>query len=330
IAHSATQCLPEVLETLAADGADIAELVLNWRHYSKLLSTYVDALPKSVNNHTKRIHTTFLQTITTTGRLSSVEPNLQNIPIRTSEGQQLRYAFTAKTGYRLISADYSQIELRLLASMADITSLKQAFADGCDIHKTTASEIFSIALKDVDSEYRRRAKAINFGIIYGISPYGLAKQLAISTTDAKGYIDKYFATYPGIYNYMQDTIKIARQDGLVKTLLGRIIRLPQINSSNFSLRSFAERAAINAPLQGTAADIMKVAMLSVEQYLTRSDISAHILLQIHDELIIECQADSVTDCCGQLPQLMNQHPHLPKLDVPLVIDVNQGNSWGEL
>ena len=250
-----------VLEELAARGHDLPQRVLDWRQLSKLKSTYTDALPGYINAETKRVHTSYSLASTTTGRLSSSEPNLQNIPVRTEEGRKIRCAFVAEKGMKLVSADYSQIELRVLAHMADIPQLTKAFEDGLDIHAMTASEMFGVPIEGMEPSVRRRAKAINFGIIYGISAFGLAAQLGIPRGEAKDYIDKYFERFPGIRDYMEETKKFARANGYVETVFGRRAHYPEINTKNPNMRAFQERAAINAPIQGSAADIIRRAML---------------------------------------------------------------------
>ncbi len=310
------------LEALAEEGHLIAAKVLEWRQYSKLKSTYTDALPKAISPRDGRVHTSYAMAVTTTGRLSSSDPNLQNIPIRTEEGRRIRTAFIAPPGQVLLSADYSQIELRLLAHMADIGVLRQAFRDGADIHALTASEMFGVPLDQMTSELRRRAKAINFGIIYGISAHGLSVQLGITRQEAASYIEKYFAQYPGIREYMDRTIAFAREHLYVETLYGRRVHVKDINSKNGAFRQFSERAAINAPLQGTAADIIKRAMVAVQDLLgTRG----RLLLQVHDELVIETPADMAAALAVEVKRAMEQ---VAALSVPLTVEVGQGINWG--
>lgn len=310
------------LEILAEQGHVIASKVIEWRQYSKLKSTYTDTLPKAISPRDGRVHTSFSMATTTTGRLSSSEPNLQNIPIRTEEGRRIRTMFVAKPGYKLISADYSQIELRLLAHMADIPVLREAFHNGADIHAVTASQMFGVPLDQIDSELRRRAKSINFGIIYGISAHGLSAQLGISRQEAGSYIAAYFTQYPGIREYMDRTIAFAREHHYVETLYGRRVHVRDINAKNPNFRAFSERAAINAPLQGTAADIIKRAMVAVYELLgTR----AHLLLQVHDELIIEAPEAQAEAISLEVKRAMQQ---VAALSVPLVVDAGIGVHWG--
>ena len=283
----------QILDELAEQGHEFPKKILEWRQVSKLKSTYTDALPTYVHPQTHRVHTTYALAATTTGRLSSNEPNLQNIPVRTEDGRKIRRAFIASPGHKLVSADYSQIELRLLAEIADIPVLKQAFRDGLDIHAMTASEMFGVPVKDMPGEVRRRAKAINFGIIYGISAFGLANQLGIAREEASAYIKKYFERFPGIRAYMDETRDFCRTHGYVETLFGRKCHYPDIKASNASVRSFNERAAINARLQGTAADIIRRAMTRMEDALAEKKLSAQMLLQVHDELIFEVPDDEV-------------------------------------
>ena len=261
--------------------------IVGWRQLTKLKSTYTDALPGYINPRTKRVHTSYAMASTSTGRLSSSEPNLQNIPIRTEEGRKIRTAFVAEPGNKLISADYSQIELRVLAHIAEIPQLRQAFADGLDIHAMTASEMFDTPVEGMDPMVRRRAKAINFGIIYGISAFGLANQLGIERSEASDYIKKYFERFPGIRDYMEETKRFCRDHGYVETIFGRRAHYPEIKSSNPQVRAFNERAAINAPIQGSAADIIRRAMVRMEGALKDAGLGARMLLQVHDELIFE-------------------------------------------
>ena len=276
----------DALDALAAQGHDIAKKVLEWRGLAKLRGTYTDALPSYINPETGRVHTSYAMASTSTGRLASTDPNLQNIPIRTEEGRRIRPAFIAEKGNKLISADYSQIELRLLAHIADIPALKKAFAEGLDIHAMTASEIFGVPVKDMPAEIRRRAKAINFGIIYGISGFGLANQLGIARGEASAYIKKYFERFPGIRDYMDRTKEFAREHGYVETLFGRRIHIREINSKIPGFRGGAERAAINAPIQGAAADIIRRAMIRMPGALADAGLGG-MLLQVHDELVFE-------------------------------------------
>ncbi|MGC9957233.1 DNA polymerase I [Roseiarcus sp.] len=319
-----------VLEDLAAEGHALPGRVLEWRQLSKLKSTYTDALPGFVNPATGRVHTSYALAATTTGRLSSSEPNLQNIPVRTEAGRKIRRAFVAPKGRKLISADYSQIELRLLAHIADIPALKQAFADELDIHAMTASEMFGVPIEGMPGEVRRRAKAINFGIIYGISAFGLANQLSIGREEAGAYIRKYFERFPGIRDYMDATKKAARANGFVATLFGRKCHYPRINASNPSERAFNERAAINAPLQGSAADIIRRAMTQMDAALARAGLSAMMLLQVHDELVFEAPDDEVEATLPIVAKVMVDAPEpAVKLHVPLQVDARAAQNWEE-
>ncbi|HEY9163266.1 MAG TPA: DNA polymerase I, partial [Magnetovibrio sp.] len=318
----------EVLEELAAQGHDLPARVLDWRQLAKLKSTYTDALMAQINPTTKRVHTSYSMAATSTGRLASSDPNLQNIPVRTVEGRKIRKAFIAEPGHKLLSADYSQIELRLLAHVADIGQLKDAFHKGLDIHAMTASEVFGVPLEGMDPAVRRRAKAINFGIIYGISAFGLARQLNISRTEASDYIKAYFEKFPGIQRYMDDTKAQAAQDGFVTTLFGRRCHAPGINDKNPMRRSFAERAAINAPIQGGAADIIKRAMVRLPDALQEAELAgkARMLLQVHDELIFEVEEAHLDQARALVVQVMEG---AARLDVPLVVDVGIGDNWDE-
>jgi DNA polymerase I len=320
----------QVLEDLAEEGHLLPARIVAWRQLSKLKSTYTDALPDYVNPQTKRVHTSFSLASTTTGRLSSSEPNIQNIPIRTEEGRKIRKAFVATPGQMLISADYSQIELRVLAHVADIPQLKQAFADGIDIHAMTASEMFGVPVKGMPSEVRRRAKAINFGIIYGISAFGLANQLGIPREEASAYIKTYFERFPGIRDYMETTKRFARENGYVSTIFGRKCHYPSIRSSNPSERAFMERAAINAPIQGSAADIIRRAMQRMEAALAQKRIDAAMLLQVHDELVFEVPEDQVQKAIPVICAVM-QNAALPALDlaVPLQVEARAARNWDE-
>jgi DNA polymerase I len=319
-----------VLEDLAAEGHQLPARVLEWRQIAKLKSTYTDALPGFVNSRTGRVHTAYALASTTTGRLSSSEPNLQNIPIRTEEGRKIRRAFVAPQGRKLISADYSQIELRLLAHIADIPALKRAFADELDIHAMTASEMFGVPIPGMPAEVRRRAKAINFGIIYGISAFGLANQLGIAREEAGAYIRKYFERFPGIRDYMEATKKTARANGYVTTLFGRKCHYPHINASNPSERAFNERAAINAPLQGSAADIIRRAMVRMDEALTKAGLSAQMLLTVHDELVFEAPDEEVEATLPVAAKVMVEAPEpAVRLHVPLRVDAHAAQNWEE-
>ncbi len=319
-----------ILDDLAEQGNDFAKKILEWRQVSKLKSTYTDALPTYVNPQTHRVHTTYALAATTTGRLSSNEPNLQNIPVRTEDGRKIRRAFIATPGHKLVSADYSQIELRLLAEIADVPVLRQAFRDGLDIHAMTASEMFGVPIKDMPSEVRRRAKAINFGIIYGISAFGLANQLGIAREEASAYIKKYFERFPGIRAYMDETREFCRKNGYVTTLFGRKCYYPDIKASNASLRSFNERAAINARLQGTAADIIRRAMIRMEDALAEKKLSAQMLLQVHDELIFEVPDDEVAATLPVVQHVMQDAPFPAiALSLPLQVDARAATNWDE-
>jgi DNA polymerase-1 len=320
----------QVLDDLAEQGHEFPKKILEWRQVSKLKSTYTDALPTYVNPQTHRVHTTYALAATTTGRLSSNEPNLQNIPVRTEDGRKIRRAFIATRGHKLVSADYSQIELRLLAEIADIPVLKQAFRDGLDIHAMTASEMFGVPIKDMPSEVRRRAKAINFGIIYGISAFGLANQLGIAREEASAYIRKYFERFPGIRAYMDETKDFCRRNGYVTTLFGRKCYYPDIKASNASVRAFNERAAINARLQGSAADIIRRAMIRMEDALAAKKLSAQMLLQVHDELIFEVPDDEVAATLPVVQHVMQDAPFPAViLSLPLQVDARAANNWDE-
>jgi DNA polymerase I len=320
----------QVLDELAEQGHEFPKKILEWRQVSKLKSTYTDALPTYVHPQTHRVHTTYALAATTTGRLSSNEPNLQNIPVRTEDGRKIRRAFIATPGHKLVSADYSQIELRLLAEIADILVLKQAFRDKLDIHAMTASEMFGVPIKDMPSEVRRRAKAINFGIIYGISAFGLANQLGIAREEASAYIKKYFERFPGIRAYMDETRDFCRKHGYVETLFGRKCHYPDIKASNASIRSFNERAAINARLQGTAADIIRRAMIRMEDALAEKNLSAQMLLQVHDELIFEVPDEEVAATLPVVQHTMQDAPFpAVLLSLPLQVDARAANNWDE-
>ncbi len=318
------------LEELAEQGHTLPRKILDWRQVSKLRSTYTEALPTYVNPTTHRVHTSYALAATSTGRLSSSEPNLQNIPVRTEDGRKIRRAFVAAPGMKLVSADYSQIELRLLSEVAEVPALRQAFQDGVDIHAMTASEMFGVPVKDMPSEVRRRAKAINFGIIYGISAFGLANQLGIEREEAGAYIKKYFERFPGIRAYMDETREFCREHGFVETLFGRKCHYPEIKNSNPSIRAFNERAAINARLQGSAADIIRRAMIRMEPALDAAKLSAQMLLQVHDELIFEVPEDEVAKTLPVVKQVMEKAPEpAVKLNVPLQVDARAADNWDE-
>jgi DNA polymerase-1 len=319
-----------VLDDLAEAGHELPARILEWRQLAKLKSTYTDALPNFVNPRTNRVHTSFALAATTTGRLSSSEPNLQNIPIRNEEGRRIRTAFVATPGYVLMSADYSQIELRVLAHIADIGQLKKAFADSLDIHAMTASEMFGVPVAGMPSEVRRRAKAINFGIIYGISAFGLANQLGIAREEAGAYIRRYFERFPGIRDYIETTKKLARERGYVTTLFGRKCHYPRIVAANPSERAFNERAAINAPIQGSAADIIRRAMARMDAALVQARLGARMLLQVHDELVFEVPNDEVEPTIAVVQHVMTEAPHpAVQLSVPLQVDAKAARNWDE-
>ena len=317
------------LEELAEQGHELPRKILDWRQVSKLRSTYTEALPTYVNPTTHRVHTSYALAATSTGRLSSSEPNLQNIPVRTEEGRKIRRAFVAAPGMKLVSADYSQIELRLLSEVAEVPALRKAFQDGVDIHAMTASEMFGVPVKDMPSEVRRRAKAINFGIIYGISAFGLAAQLGIEREEAGAYIKKYFERFPGIRDYMDETREFCRANGYVLTLFGRKCHYPDIKASNPSIRAFNERAAINARLQGSAADIIRRAMMRMEGELAKAKLNAQMLLQVHDELIFEVPDGEVAKTMPVVKKVMEDAPHPAiSLHVPLQVDARAAAQLG--
>ncbi|TCR68703.1 DNA polymerase I [Bosea sp. BK604] len=319
-----------VLEDLAEQGHELPAKILDWRQLAKLKSTYTDSLPGYVNQQTHRVHTSYALAATTTGRLSSSEPNLQNIPIRTEAGRKIRTAFVAEKGHKLISADYSQIELRILAHIAEIPQLRQAFADGVDIHAMTASEMFGVPVEGMPSEVRRRAKAINFGIIYGISAFGLANQLGIGREEASAYIRKYFERFPGIRDYMDQARTNVRANGLVTTIFGRVCHFPAVASKNPSERAFVERQAINAPIQGSAADIIRRAMIRMDGALAAAKIDARMLLQVHDELVFEVPEHQVEAALPVITKVMVDAPHpAVQLRVPLQVDARAAHNWDE-
>lgn len=303
-------------------------VIMEHRGLAKLKSTYTDKLPKMVNPRTQRIHTSYHQAVTATGRLSSSDPNLQNIPIRTEEGRRVRQAFTAPEGYVVLAIDYSQIELRIMAHLSQDKNLLQAFARAQDIHKATAAEVFGVSLEEVTNEQRRSAKAVNFGLIYGMSAFGLARQLDIPRHEAQHYMDKYFERFPGVLEYMETTREKAKQQGYVETIYGRRLHLPEINAQHGGRRKAAERAAINAPMQGTAADIIKRAMIKVadwiEQNTSRGDV--WMIMQVHDELVFEVKAEQLETLQAELVKVMES---AAQLDVPLIAEAGSGNNWDE-
>ncbi len=313
----------EVLQELALD-YPLPKLILEHRSLSKLKSTYTDKLPLMINPQTGRIHTSYHQAVTATGRLSSTDPNLQNIPVRTKEGRRIRHAFIAPEGYKIVAADYSQIELRIMAHLSQDKGLLDAFSKGADIHRATASEVFKVELDQVSDDQRRSAKAINFGLIYGMSAFGLAKQLGIARKDAAQYIEHYFETYPGVQHYMDDIRAKAQEQGYVETLFGRRLYLPEIKAKNAMRRQAAERTAINAPMQGTAADIIKRAMVAVDKWLDESEFDARIIMQVHDELVFEVREEQLDAFAAEVKQRMAD---AADLDVPLLVDAGMGENW---
>ncbi len=320
-----------VLEDLAFKGHKLPKLILDWRQITKLKNTYSDSLQEHINPKSKRIHTSFLLAATSTGRLASSDPNLQNIPIKTEDGKEIRKSFISEKEYSLVSADYNQIEMRILAEIADVKELKKAFVNDEDIHSITASQVFNKKIKEIDSDLRRKAKAINFGIIYGISQYGLAKQIGVSNTEAEDFLNAYFTKFPEIKDYMNETIKFCRKSGYVNNIFGRRTHLNGINDKNYNVRNFQERAAINAPIQGSASEIMRLAMIRLdEKFLENENIK--ILLQIHDELIFEIKSSKVREISKIIKEIMNgvESSEHHKFTVPLLIDLNSGVNWGML
>ena len=315
-----------VLAELAEQGFELPQVIMQYRSVSKLKSTYTDRLPEQINPRTGRIHTSYHQAVAATGRLSSSDPNLQNIPIRTAEGRRIRQAFIAPKGYKLLAADYSQIELRIMAHLAQDAGLLDAFRHDLDVHRATAAEVFGVPLEEVNSDQRRSAKAINFGLIYGMSAFGLAKQIGVDRKQAQAYIDRYFARYPGVLAYMERTREQAGEQGYVETLFGRRLYLPEIHAKNQAMRKAAERTAINAPMQGTAADIIKRAMIKVAQWLDDSALDARVIMQVHDELVLEVREDQIEAVSQGLKERMGQ---AAELDVPLVVEVGVGDNWDE-
>ncbi|ANJ53612.1 DNA polymerase I [Pseudomonas silesiensis] len=315
-----------VLAELAEQDYPLPKVLMQYRSLSKLKSTYTDRLPEQINARTGRIHTSYQQAVAATGRLSSIDPNLQNIPIRTAEGRRIRQAFVAPKGYKLLAADYSQIELRIMAHLAKDEGLLYAFRNDLDVHKATAAEVFGVELEAVTTDQRRSAKAINFGLIYGMSAFGLAKQIGVDRKQSQAYIDRYFTRYPGVLEYMERTRAQAAEQGFVETIFGRRLYLPEINAKNPALRKGAERTAINAPMQGTAADIIKKAMVAVDNWLTSSGLDAKVILQVHDELVLEVREDLVDQVREEIRVHMSG---AAQLDVPLLVEVGVGNNWDE-
>jgi DNA polymerase-1 len=322
-----------VLEDLAFKGYEFPKLILDWRQVSKLKNTYSDSLPEHINPNTKRVHTSFLLAATTTSRLASSDPNLQNIPIKSEDGKDIRKAFVAEKEFKLISADYNQIEMRILADLADVKELKKAFKNNEDIHSLTASQVFNIDIKKVDQNKRRKAKAINFGIIYGISQYGLAKQINVSNNEAEDFLNAYFFKFPEIKNYMESTIKFCRKNGYVNNIFGRRSHFNGINDKNFNVRNFQERAAINAPIQGSASEIMRMAMIGINKKFEEiKNLKSKILLQIHDELIFEVHKEQVNKCSKIIQEEMSsvKDSNLHSFSIPLLVDISVGDNWGDL
>ncbi len=323
----------QVLEDLSFKGHELPKLVLDWRQVTKLKNTYSDSLQEHINKNSKRVHTSFLLAATSTGRLASSDPNLQNIPIKSDDGKDIRKSFIADNQSLLISADYNQIEMRILADLADVKELKKAFKNNEDIHSLTASQVFNVKVKDVNSDMRRKAKAINFGIIYGISQYGLAKQIGVSNVEAEEFLNAYFIKFPEIKNYMEYTIKFCRKSGFVNNIFGRRTHVTGINDKNFNIRNFQERAAINAPIQGSASEIMRLAMIRInKKFESIKNLNCKILLQIHDELIFEVKKDEVLEYEKLIKKEMSsvKDSDLHTFSIPLSIDINHGNNWGEL
>ncbi|MAP61118.1 MAG: DNA polymerase I [Halieaceae bacterium] len=315
----------DVLAELALD-YPLPAVLMEYRGLSKLKSTYTDKLPEMIDARTGRVHTSYHQAVTATGRLSSSDPNLQNIPIRTEEGRRIRQAFIAAPGCKIVAADYSQIELRIMAHLSQDEGLLKAFANELDVHSATAAEVFGVEIGEVSGDQRRKAKAINFGLIYGMSAFGLAKQLGLGRNEAQEYIDLYFARYPGVADYMARTRELAHDTGYVETLKGRRLYLPEINAKNRQRQQAAERTAINAPMQGTAADMIKMAMLAVDGWLTGSTIDARMIMQVHDELVFEVEAGAVDELCETVGKLMSE---VGLLDVPLLVEAGTGDNWDE-
>jgi DNA polymerase I len=314
-----------VLQELAVDYA-LPKLILDFRSMSKLKSTYTDKLPQQVNSRTGRVHTSYHQAVAATGRLSSSDPNLQNIPIRSEEGRKIRQAFIAPPGYKIVAADYSQIELRIMAHLSGDAGLLAAFSQGVDVHSATAAEVFEVELEQVTQDLRRSAKAINFGLIYGMSAFGLAQQLGLPRNQAQAYIDLYFSRYPGVKQYMDNTRELAKQQGYVETIFGRRLYLPEINSRNAAMRQYAERTAINAPMQGTAADIIKRAMLACDVWIGSNNPEVKMIMQVHDELVFEVAEAQLAEHSETIRDIMST---AAELHVPLLVEVGSGENWDE-
>ena len=308
-----------------AEDYELPRVILEYRGLAKLKSTYTDSLVNMIHTNTERVHTSYQQAVTSTGRLSSTEPNLQNIPIKTEEGRKIRQAFIAEKDSCIISADYSQIELRIMAHLSKDINLNAAFTDGKDVHSATAAEIFEVDINNVTGDQRRKAKAINFGLMYGMTAFGLTRQLGISRNDAQMYLDSYFSKYDGVLKYMNEIREQARKKHYVETIFGRRVHVPEINSGNGLRKKAAERAAINGPLQGSAADIIKKAMLDVNQWIQENS-SIKMIMQVHDELVFEVDENFKDSCCKSIKEIMEK---AVTLGVPLVVDINHGNNWDE-
>ena len=321
-----------VLEDLAFKGHKFPKLVLDWRQVTKLKNTYSDSLPEFINSDSDRVHTSFLLAATTTGRLASSNPNLQNIPIKSSDGKDIRKAFISEKNNNLLSADYNQIEMRILSDLADVKELKKAFNNNEDIHSLTASQVFNVEINKVSDDMRRKAKAINFGIIYGISQYGLAKQIGVSNNDAEEFLNSYFLRFPEIKDYMNETIKFCRKSGYVCNIFGRRTHVTGINDKNFNVRNFQERAAINAPIQGSASELMRLAMIKINKLIDEKNEKAKMLLQIHDELIFEVDKNLINNFSNTIKNEMMsvKESQLHSFSIPLLVDINIGQNWGDL
>ncbi|HAX62114.1 MAG TPA: hypothetical protein DCX95_06155 [Elusimicrobia bacterium] len=316
----------EVLNILAQT-SELPKIILEYREISKLKSTFIDALISKINPRTKRLHTQFNQTVTSTGRLSSSEPNLQNIPIKTELGRKIRRGFIPEDNFIFASFDYSQIDLRVLAHITKDKALRAAFIEGADIHTATAAEVFGLKKEEITNEMRKRAKGINFGIVYGQQSWGLSQQLGITPEEAQNYINQYFEKYSGVKNWITQTTKTAKETGYVTTLTGRIRYLPEINSPNAQIRAFAERTAINTPIQGTSADIIKIAMININKRCKMQDARCRMLIQVHDDLLFEIKKDEIDK---HVPMLKSEMENAMKLDIPVVVDVKIGKNWADM